>query len=69
MATFTGKCIVITTNEGEEFLYMGSAYTLRVDKWQGLGTVSVRLDGEQINWWYFSELKSIVEDQFERTHL
>ncbi|UAV84653.1 hypothetical protein PHB09_158 [Pseudomonas phage PHB09] len=69
MATFTGKQIVIRTKEGEEFRYMGSAYTVRVDNGLRLGTVSVRLDGDTINWWYFSELEFIVEDIYANINI
>lgn len=69
MTTFSGKQIVITTKEGEEFRFMGSAYNLRVDENIGHGTVWVIAGTVTVSWWYFSELDSIVEDQFGLMYL
>ncbi|WKV20544.1 hypothetical protein 16Q_151 [Pseudomonas phage 16Q] len=68
MTKFTGKHIVITTKEGEEFRFMGSAYTLSIDAF-GDQIVRVRHDGDTVNWFLQSEVDSIVEDQFSQIFL
>lgn len=66
---YSGKQIRITLKTGEVKVYRGSAYSLRIyvsetSENMNFNSVQIFFCGKDLEWWYFSEVEKVVEDQF-----
>lgn len=66
---YSGKQIRIEFKNGDEAIFRGSSYTLRIYENTttddpDFNSVQVFFNGNDFDWWYFNEVESVVEDQF-----